>query len=122
VRKQSVRTGEAGIRTAAVTEQRTVEVPVTHEEVTIECHQVDRRRAGRPIAQTGEMISMPVSEEQVTAEKRAVVYEEVDVGKRAVQERQQASETVRREEAVVDTESSVQIEGEAGTPRPPRPR
>jgi uncharacterized protein (TIGR02271 family) len=48
----------------------------------------------------------------VTADKRAVVYEEVNVGKRAVQDTEHVSETLRREQAVVDKEGAVEIAGE----------
>ena len=48
----------------------------------------------------------------MTADKRAVVYEEVNVGKRAVQDTEHVSETVLREQAVVDKEGTVKIEGE----------
>lgn len=120
-RKSTVQTGEVTLSTEVVSEQRTIEVPVTREEVTIDRHAVDRRPSDRPIAETSETISIPVSEEQVTAEKRAVVYEEVEVGKRAVQETKHVSETVRREEAVIDKEGNVEIAGESSSvPRPPR--
>jgi uncharacterized protein (TIGR02271 family) len=119
-RKRSVQTGEVGIRAEVVSEQRTLEVPVTHEEVTIERKAVDRRPSDRPITETSETISVPVSEEQVTLEKNAVVYEEVNVGKRSVQETQQLTETVRREEAVVSKEGDVTVDGDtpSGKPRP----
>jgi len=97
-----------------------MDVPVTREEVTIERHAVDRRPSDGPIDERGKTISIPVHEEQVTAEKRAVVYEEVELGKRAVQETQHVSETVKREEAVIDKEGRVNIEGDTTTPRPER--
>ena len=48
----------------------------------------------------------------MTADKRAMVYEEVNVGKRAVQDTEHVSETVRREQAVVEKEGAVSVEGE----------
>jgi len=111
-RKRSVETGQVSIGKEVVSEQRTIDVPVTREEVTIERHAVDRRPSDRAIDERDETISVPVHEEQVTAEKRAVVYEEVEVGKRAVQETQHVSETVRREEAVIDKDGRVEIEGD----------
>ena len=107
-RKQSVQAGEVEIRKNVVEEQRTLEVPVTREEVTIERHAVDRRPADAPIGEgSREVIEVPVTEERVSAEKRAVVTEELEVGKRAVQETQQVSGTVRREVADIDTEGDV---------------
>ncbi len=116
-RKQTVETGQVGIRTEVVSEQRTIEVPLTHEEVTIERRAVDRRPAEGIIDDRSRTIEVPVREEQVTLEKRAVVYEEVEVGKRAVQETQQVSGTVRREEAVVEREGDVVVEGDTESTR-----
>ncbi len=109
VRKQSVQSGEVALRTDVVSEQRTLDVPVTREEVTIERHRVDRQPTDQPIAASGETISVPVRQEQVTLDKQAVVYEEIEVGKRAVQETKQVSDTVRREKAVVDKEGQVDV-------------
>jgi uncharacterized protein (TIGR02271 family) len=51
-----------------------------------------------------------VSEER-TLEKRPVVYEEVNVGSRTVQETEHVSDTVRHEEATLDTEGGVDVDG-----------
>ncbi len=75
-------TGQVQLGREVVSEQRTLEVPVTHEEVTVERYPVDRRHSDRPIDERGQTISVPVREEQVELEKKAVVYEEVGVGKR----------------------------------------
>lgn len=120
-RKRSVETGKVGIRTEIVSEQRTLEVPVTREEVTIERHAVEHRPSDQPISETGETISVPVREEEVTLEKKAVVYEEVSIGKRSVQETKQVSGTVKREEAVLSEEGDVRIEGDSPKPAPRRP-
>jgi uncharacterized protein (TIGR02271 family) len=119
-RKRSVEAGAVNLRTEVVSEEKTLEVPVTREEVTIERHAVDRRPSDRPIGES-ETISVPVREEQVTVDKQAVVYEEVSVDKRAVQETQHVSETVRREEAVIDKDGDVEIEGKTSPPQPRRP-
>src|SRR5512135_525337 len=76
-RKQPVETGAARVRKEVVTEHRTMEVPVQREEVVIERH----APTGEPV----EEIRIPVSEEQVSVEKKPVVKEEVTVGKRVVQ-------------------------------------
>ena len=111
-RKHAVQTGKVELAKEVVSEQRTIDVPVTHEEVTIERRAVDHQPSDSPIGETDATISIPVRQEQVTADKRAVVYEEVNVGKRAVQDTEHVSETVRREQAVVDKEGAVKIEGE----------
>ncbi|MCA1644502.1 MAG: YsnF/AvaK domain-containing protein, partial [Chloroflexi bacterium] len=110
-RKQTVQTGEVTVGKDVVSEQRTLEVPVTREEVVVERHPVEHRPSERPIDERSEAIEVPVREEQVSAEKRAVVYEEVEVGKQHVQETQQVSGTVRREEARIDREGDVSVGG-----------
>ena len=118
-RKRTVETGKVGLHTEVVSEQQTLDVPVSREEVTIERHPVDRRPSDQPIGQN-ETISVPVHEEQASVEKHSVVYEEVEVGKRSHDETQHLSETVRREEAVVDKDGKVDIEGDAKKPNPTR--
>ena len=86
-RKTSTETGEVRLGKEVVSEQRTVEVPVTREEVYIERQPIDRRPSDTPISETERAsIDMPVREEHVTIEKQPVVYEEVGVGKRQVEE------------------------------------
>ncbi len=111
VSKDQVQTGEVGLHKEVVSEQKTVNVPVTHEEVVIERHPVtDGQVDNTPIGE-GETIRVPVSEEQVNVSKDTVVTGEVAVGKRAVQETQQVTDTVRREEARVDQQGNAIIHG-----------
>jgi uncharacterized protein (TIGR02271 family) len=119
-RKQTVETGAVELRTDVVSEERTLQVPVTREEVTIDRHAVDRRPSDRPIGES-ETVSVPVHQDELTLEKKAVVYEEVNLGKRSVQETKQLTDTVRREEAVIDKDGGIEVaDGEARpTPRQP---
>lgn len=109
-RKQPVETGEVRVRKEVVTEHKTMEVPVTREEVVVE-----RRPASGPAASSdiraGEEIRIPVKEEQVHVEKQPVVKEEVQVSKRPVQDIEQVSGTVRKEQVKVEREGDVDIRG-----------
>jgi uncharacterized protein (TIGR02271 family) len=116
-RKQSVEAGRVSLGTEVVEEQQTLEVPVTREEVTIERHPVDRRPSNEPISATSETLNVPVREEQVSVDKQAVVYEEVNIGKRAVQETQRVSDTVRKDVVDVDATGDVHVSGRASEPR-----
>ena len=118
-RKDTVEAGEVALRKDVVTEQKTVDVPVTHEEVVVERRPVTGRPAGGEIRE-GEEIRVPVREEQVRLDKEAVVTEEVNVGKRPVTETERVSGTVRREEARVETEGDVDARPD-DTTRPRRP-
>jgi len=103
-RKEMVQTGEVEVRKEVHTEHKTIDVPVTREEVVIDRHPVDARPSDRPIRDTaeGQTIRVPVMEEQVSVEKRPVVTEEITVGKRVEQDTQKVSGEVRREEAHVE--------------------
>jgi uncharacterized protein (TIGR02271 family) len=111
-RKQAVDAGRVSFGTEVVQEQQTLEVPVTREEVTIERHAVDRRPSDTPISATSDTLSLPVHEEQLTTEKHAVVYEEVNLGTRAVHDTQQVSATLRKEVVDVDTIGDVHVDGQ----------
>jgi len=101
--------GEVGIRKEVVSEEKTVDVPVTREEVYIERHAVNQAASG-PIGEDGETIRVPVMEEHAQLEKQTVVREELEIGKRAVQETEHLQGTVRREEARIETEGDVDVE------------
>jgi uncharacterized protein (TIGR02271 family) len=111
--KQRVQAGEVRLGKEVVTEEQTINVPRTREEVYIERHPGSGQPADRPIGE-GETIKVPVSEERVTVEKQPVVREEVGLGKRQVQEEQQVTDTVRREEARLEREGDVKVQGDIG--------
>ena len=115
-RKTSVESGRVQLGKDVVEETKTMEVPVSREEVFVERHPVDRRPADQPIgAGESQTIEVPVREERLEVDKQPVVYEEVGVGKRATQETQQVSDTVRREELRVDREGDIDIQREPGS-------
>jgi uncharacterized protein (TIGR02271 family) len=109
VRKQSVEAGEARVHKDVVIEQKSVDVPVTHEEVYIERRPGSGLPSDQPISQ-GETYRIPVHEEQVTVEKQPVEREEVSFGKRPVQETQRVTDTVRREEAHIEQAGDVNVQ------------
>jgi len=115
--KRPVETGEVRVRKEVHTEQQTVNVPVTREEVVIERHPASGRATSGDI-RAGEEIRIPVKEERVEVTKQPVVKEEVTVGKRQVHETEQVSGTVRKEEVKVEQEGDVNVRGNVkGTPR-----
>jgi uncharacterized protein (TIGR02271 family) len=113
-RTENVQAGEVRVRKEVVTETKTIEVPVSHEEVVIE----RRSLSGQEVASTPgslsassmnerEEIRVPVSEEQVIVEKRVVPREEVIITKAKVQETEQVSEDVKREEVEIEKEGHI---------------
>jgi uncharacterized protein (TIGR02271 family) len=111
VNKERVQAGEVVVRKNVVTETKTVEVPVTREEVTIERRAVNEATSGDIMDDQNE-IRVPVMEEQVTVEKRPVVREEVRVGKKTVQGTETVSGQVRREGADIQESGDVSIRNE----------
>ncbi|GGO08094.1 YsnF/AvaK domain-containing protein [Saccharibacillus kuerlensis] len=106
IEKRQVRTGEVNVRKEIVREEKTITVPVMHEEVVIERRAVDGTSSDEGVGQT-ETIRIPVSEEQIEINKRNVVTGEVDVTKQTVQGTQRVEDTVRHEEARVERTGSV---------------
>ncbi|MTD29824.1 YsnF/AvaK domain-containing protein [Planomicrobium sp. YIM 101495] len=105
VDKQKVQTGEVNVGKHVVEEQRTVEVPVEHDEVVIERRTVNEDvngLTGTDAYQDEENIHIPLTEERVDVSKKDVVSEELVVGKRKVQDVEHVEGTVRREEAAIE--------------------
>jgi uncharacterized protein (TIGR02271 family) len=111
-RKDMVEAGEVELRKDVVTEEKTLDVPVTREEVVVERHPVAPRPSDRPLGES-QTIEVPVREERVELEKQPVVYEEVEVGKQQVQDTERVSGTIRREQAHLEREGDVTVR-EAG--------
>jgi len=108
--KQTVETGEVRVRKEVTTEHKTLDVPVTREEVVIERHPATGHSSAHAAdLRSGEEIRIPVKEEQVRVEKTPVVKEEVTVGKRQIQDTEHVSGTVRKEEVRVEREGDVKI-------------
>lgn len=110
VSKNKVQTGEVNVHKEIIEEQKTINVPVTHEEIVIERHAVNNDTTADPVG-ADETIRIPVSEEQLEVRKNTVVTGEVGIHKREVQGTEQVQDTVRREEARVDKSGEVKVDG-----------
>ncbi len=109
--KQQVQTGEVGLHKDVVSEEQTLDVPVNREEVYIERKPVaGNGPSDTPLGQD-ETYRVPVREEQVQVNKQPVAKEEINIGKRVVQDNQQVSDTVRREEARFKRSGDVNVQG-----------
>ena len=102
---KNVQEQQATITKRPVTETQTVEVPVTHEEVSIE-RRTPSGGEGQvasegPVTSTQE-ISIPVKKEEVEVTKTPYVKEEVTVTKKPVTETREVTEEVTSER--IDTE------------------
>jgi len=104
--------GDVTIRKEVVSEEQTLDVPVTREEVEISRRVVDRPATDTADAFQEETIRVPLMEEQVDVTKSARVVEEIDVDKVARQDTQRVSDTVRREEIFVDEQNVTSSDGD----------
>jgi uncharacterized protein (TIGR02271 family) len=110
--KQPVQTGEVRIGKKVTEEQQSINVPTMREEVFVERVDTAPRPADQPITgNENDTIRVPVVEEQVQVTKQPVVTGEVVVGKRQVQDNQQVTDTVRREEPRIEQQGDVNIQG-----------
>jgi len=117
--KAPVETGEVHVRKEVVTEQKTLAVPVTREEVVIERRPVTGQASSADI-HPGEEIRIPVMEERAHVQKEAVVTEEVNVGKRKVTETETVGGAVRKEQVKVETKGDAAVRGDTSKTTSPR--
>jgi uncharacterized protein (TIGR02271 family) len=101
--RAGTREREAGamkVRKRVRTDREQIEVPTKHEEVTVERVPVEGEATE---AQIGEdEVTVPVTEEEVVVDKRAVAKEEVRIRKDVVEDTEVVEEDVRREEIDVE--------------------
>jgi uncharacterized protein (TIGR02271 family) len=92
--------GALKVRKRVRTDREQIEVPTKHEEVSVERVPMSGEATE---AQIGEdEVSVPVVEEEVVTEKRAVAKEEVRIRKDVVEDTEVVEEDVRREEVNVE--------------------
>ena len=92
--------GSVKVRKRVRTDREQIEVPTRHEEVSVERVPVSGEATD---AQIGEdEVEVPVTEEEVVADKRAVAKEEVRLRKDVVEGTDVVEEDVRREEVDVE--------------------
>jgi uncharacterized protein (TIGR02271 family) len=95
--------GAMRVRKRVRTDRERIEVPTRHEEVSVERVPVEGEATE---AQIGEdEVEVPVTEEEVVTDKRAVAKEEVRVRKEAVEDTEVVEDDVRREEIDVEDDT-----------------
>jgi uncharacterized protein (TIGR02271 family) len=105
VHKERISRGEVRVRKDVITDNQTVEVPVTREELVLERVAVPANTPA-PSSNIGrdQEIRVPLSEDRVRVEKVPVVTEEVRIGKREVSDVARVGDDVRHEELHIDSE------------------
>ena len=102
INKHRVQHGEARVRKEIVTEMKSFDVPVSHEELVIERHAVTDAGIVDDAPITDATIRIPLTEERVTISKETLVTEEVEVGTCRVEDVEHVTDTVRHEELHVN--------------------
>ena len=105
VHKDRISRGEVRLRKEIITENQSVQVPVTREELVVERRAVDGNTAASGSIGDSEEIRIPLSEERAAVDKSTVVREEVAVGKKRVEEVRDLTGDVRHEELIVDDQT-----------------
>ncbi len=100
--KRQVQAGEVGVHKTVESEHVRQSVPVTREEVTVERRPLEAGANFTEATITDDEIRVPVMEEEVVVEKRAVAKEEIVIRKQAVQEEKIVEADLRRERIDVD--------------------
>lgn len=103
---RSHQAGEVDVHKTVETEHVSRNVPVSHEEVTIERRAVSSDTPGDTTISEDE-VRIPLSAEEVVMEKRAVPKEEVVIKKKTVQDEQTVEADIKKERLDVDRSGDV---------------
>ena len=107
VSKREVTYKEATLIKEPVTETKTVEVPVTHEELIVERRPPTEATTSqdelKPPVTTREEIKIPLKREEFEVKKEPYVKEEAVIKKKRVEERKTITEDVKSEKLVDDS-------------------
>jgi uncharacterized protein (TIGR02271 family) len=111
-----VERGEVRVDKHVIEEHQTIDVPVTEKEVDVTRQVVNREVDPAGVAFEDETIRVPIHGEEVEVEKRIHVTEEINITKRVVTHNEQVTDTLRREEVVIDGEGEMERSDEADGP------
>ncbi len=92
--------GSMKVRKRVRTERESIEVPTKHEEVSVERVPVEGEATETQIGE--DEVSVPVTEEEVVTDKRAVAKEEVRLRKDTVHDTEVVEDDVRKEEVDIE--------------------
>jgi uncharacterized protein (TIGR02271 family) len=108
ISKDTVQTGEVILNKEVIEEQKTVNVPVMHEEIVIERRALNNQTTSSSISDD-ETIRVPVNEEKVQVGKHTVATEEITLYKKQVEDTKEINETLQREDISIDSTGDANI-------------
>ena len=112
-----MQTGRARLRKFVVTEQQTVTVPVTREEVRVVREPVAPGDTVDDVTIGEADADVVLTEERVVVNKETVPVEKVRLGTETVTEQQDVTETVRKEQIELDDDTTVDTDPTRPTTR-----
>ena len=101
VEKTEVPSGTASLRKEVIAQLKTLEIPVLHEELTIQRRQPHAAPAKSAIGESY-VLRVTLSAEKCSVRLNTVVAEQVTIGKRHVVETQHVSESLTHEELEIE--------------------
>ncbi|RDZ09325.1 hypothetical protein C3744_24810 [Priestia megaterium] len=108
ISKKWIKTGEVSIHKEVFTEEKTITVPVIHEELIIEKKVLDAENSDQKGGHT-EIIRIPISEERIEVIKHPTVLENVEIYKRQFQETRSVTETLKKEKVHIETTGNPEV-------------
>lgn len=100
--KELIQTNEVSVHKETFTEEKSIKVPVTREELVIEKKSLNSNSADsstKPV----EVIRIPISEERIEIVKNRVVLEDISVYSQQIQSIKHIEETLKREELKINS-------------------
>ena len=103
-----VETGKVNISKKVTREDFSVEVPVTSEEIVIEKKEINQFIQDVPpvTRQEGDTTIMSVFKEVLVVEKKIMLVEEIHITKKIIESTVTASDTLRKEEVIINRTST----------------
>ncbi|MDF2591002.1 MAG: hypothetical protein K0S75_468 [Clostridia bacterium] len=108
ISKELVQTAEVTSHKEAITEEKTITVPVTREELVIEKRSFDND-ASNTDGKSSEIMRIPLTEEQIEVVKNPVKLEEVSIYKNQYDEIEHIEETLKKEISHIETTGNVKV-------------
>lgn len=106
--KDRVKTGEVNLRKDVLEQHKSVDVPVTHDEVIIESRAFEEQ-SDTPISDKEETYHIPTSRDEVHVGKHTMVTGQVEAHKKEFTGTQKVDETLKKEEADIDADGHPRI-------------
>lgn len=108
ISRKLIKTGEVTAYKETIIKEKTITVPITHEDLVIEKKTFNDKNSGEMDIYP-ETIRIPLSEEQIHITKHKVILENVDIYKHEIQDKQIIEEVLKKENLYVYTSGNPKV-------------